>query len=192
MSVYNEGKPLFPAFFDLSDAEVLVVGRGAEADRKAEKMAPFCRRVVRCDYPPVFWEKPALAILAEPGHPDNAHWAARFREMGVPVNVCDRPELCDFRFPALITRGAVTVGIATAGAAPVLAGLLRQKIDAALPDDLEAIFDMPPTSPHSFAKPSRTPESGPGSCARSWRKSLGVRKRKTLALGRKLCYDIRR
>ena len=142
MSVCNERKPLFPAFFDLSDAEVLVVGRGAEADRKAEKMAPFCRRVVRCDYPPVFEETPALAILAEPGHPDNAHWAARFREMGVPVNVCDRPELCDFRFPALVTRGAVSVGIATAGAAPVLAGLLRQKIDAALPDDLEAIFDI--------------------------------------------------
>ena len=130
MSVCNERKPLFPAFFDLSDAEVLVVGRGAEADRKAEKMAP------------VFGEKPALAILAEPEHPDNAHWAARFREMGVPVNVCDRPELCDFRFPALVTRGAVSVGIATAGAAPVLAGLLRQKIDAALPDDLEAIFDI--------------------------------------------------
>jgi siroheme synthase (precorrin-2 oxidase/ferrochelatase) len=140
MSVYNNvGKPLFPAFFDLSDREVLVVGRGAEADRKAEKMAPFCRRVIRCDYPPVFEEKPALAILVEPGHPDNAHWAARFREMGIPVNVCDRPEFCDFRFPALVTRGAVSVGIATAGAAPVLAGLLRQKIDAVLPDDLEGM-----------------------------------------------------
>ena len=141
MSVYNNvGKPLFPAFLDLSDAEVLVVGRGAEADRKAEKMAYFCRRVVRCDYPPVFEEKPALAILAEPGNPDNALWAARFREMGIPVNVCDRPELCDFRFPAIVTRGAVSVGIATAGVAPVLAGLLRQKIDAALPDDLESIL----------------------------------------------------
>ena len=141
MSVYNNvGKPLFPAFLDLSDAEVLVVGRGAEADRKAEKMAPFCRRVVRCDYPPVFEETPAQAILAEPGNPDNALWAARFREMGVPVHVCDRPELCAFRFPALITRGAVSVGIATAGAAPVLAGLLRQKIDAVLPDDLESIL----------------------------------------------------
>lgn len=141
MSVYNNvGKPLFPAFLDLSDAEVLVVGRGAEADRKAEKMAYFCRRVVRCDYPPVFEEKPALLILAEPGNPDNALWAARFREMGIPVNVCDRPELCDFRFPALITRGPVSVGIATAGAAPVLAGLLRQKIDAVLPDDLESIL----------------------------------------------------
>ena len=30
--------------------------------------------------------------------------------------------------------------IATAGAAPVLAGLLRQKIDAVLPDDLESIL----------------------------------------------------
>ena len=128
MSVFNGKKPLFPAFLDLHDAEVLVVGRGAEADRKAEKMAPFCRRVVRCPYPPAYDGEPALVILAEPGHPDNALWAARFREKSIPVNVCDRPELCDFRFPALITRGPVSVGVATAGAAPVLAGLLRQTV----------------------------------------------------------------
>ena len=140
MSAFDTKKPLFPAFLDLFDAEVLVVGRGTEADRKAEKMAYFCRRVVRCPYPPAYDGEPALVILAEPGHPDNALWAARFRETCIPVNVCDRPELCDFRFPALITRGPVSVGVATAGAAPVLAGLLRQKIDEALPDDLEEIL----------------------------------------------------
>lgn len=139
MSVSEEKKPLFPVFFDLSDAAVLVVGAGAEADRKAEKMAPFCRRVIRCPYPPEFDEPPALVILAEKDHPDNAHWAARFRELHIPVNVADRPELCDFRFPALIARGEVSVGIATAGAAPVLAGLLRQRIEEALPEELEDI-----------------------------------------------------
>ena len=170
MSVYNNvGKPLFPAFLDLSDAEVLVVGRGAEADRKAEKMAYFCRRVVRCDYPPVFEEKPALAILAEPGNPDNALWAARFREMGVPVHVCGRPELCDFRFPALIPRGAVSVGIATAGAAPVLAGLLRQKIAAAMPDDLESIL----TAAADLTAELRQSVPGPKERTRLLRQELG-------------------
>ena len=57
--------PLFPAFLDLSDAAVLVVGEGREADRKTEKMAPFCRRVLRSPYPPDFDECPALVILAE-------------------------------------------------------------------------------------------------------------------------------
>ena len=132
--------PLFPACLDLSDATVLVVGEGHEADSKAEKMAPFCEKVVRCPYPPRYEDLPALVILAEKDHPDNEFWAAHFRERGVTVNVADRPELCDFIFPSLLVRGDVSVGIATAGAAPVLAGLLRQKIDAALPDDLEAIL----------------------------------------------------
>ena len=44
--------PLFPAFLDLSHSTVLVVGEGPEADRKAEKMAPFCNCVRRCPYPP--------------------------------------------------------------------------------------------------------------------------------------------
>lgn len=133
--------PLFPAFLDLSDAAVLVVGEGREADRKAEKMAPFCRSVLRSPYPPTFDERPALVILAEKDHPDNEALAARFREAHIPVNVADRPELCDFRFPSLITRGDLSIGIATNGKAPALAALLRQHIESALPDDLEAILD---------------------------------------------------
>ena len=131
--------PLFPAFLDLSDSAVLVVGEGPEAERKAEKMRPFCAHVLRCPYPPVFDGPPALVILAEKDHPDNEALAARFRAQGIPVNVTDRPELCDFRFPSLITRGDLSIGIATDGKAPALAALLRERIEDALPDDLEAV-----------------------------------------------------
>ena len=131
--------PLFPAFLDLSRGTVLVVGQGHEADSKAEKMAPFCREVVRCPYPPVYEEVPALVILAEKDHPDNEAWAAHFRCLGVTVNVADRPELCDFIFPSLIVRGDVSVGIATNGKAPALSALLRRRIQEALPEDLETI-----------------------------------------------------
>ena len=133
--------PLFPAFLDLSESTVLVVGDGREADRKAEKMAPFCKKVVRCPYPPRYDDLPALVILAQKDHPENESWAAHFRERGVLINVSDRPELCDFRFPSLIVRGDVSVGISTDGRAPVLAALLRERIENALPEDLEAILD---------------------------------------------------
>ncbi len=132
--------PLFPAFLDLSEQTVLVVGEGAEADAKAEKLAPFCRTVARSPYPPAFVGTPALVILAQKDHPENERWAAYFREKHIPVNVADRPELCDLRFPSLITRGDVTVGIATGGKAPALAALLRKRLEEALPDDLEAIL----------------------------------------------------
>lgn len=133
--------PLFPAFLDLSGAAVLVVGDGPEADRKAEKMVPFCRTVLRCPYPPVWTERPALVFLTEKDHPDNEALADHFLSLGIPVNVSDRPELCDFRFPSLIVRGDVSVGIATGGKAPALSALLRQHIETALPEDLEAILD---------------------------------------------------
>lgn len=133
--------PLFPACLDLSDATVLVVGEGHEADSKAEKMTPFCEKVVRCPYPPRYEALPKLVILAEKSHPDNEFWAAHFREKGVTVNVADRPELCDFIFPSVIVRGDVSIAIATGGKAPALSALLRQRIESALPDDLEAILE---------------------------------------------------
>ena len=133
--------PLFPACLDLSDATVLVVGEGHEADSKAEKMAPFCEKVARCPYPPRYEDLPALVILAEKDHPDNEFWAAHFRERGVTVNVADRPELCDFIFPSVIVRGDVSIAIATGGKAPALSALLRRRIEDALPEDLEAILE---------------------------------------------------
>ena len=133
--------PLFPAFLDLSGGTVLVVGKGHEADSKVEKMAPFCREVRRCPYPPQYDELPALVILAEKDHPENEAWAAHFREKGVIVNVADRPELCDFRFPSLIVRGDVSLGIATNGRSPALAALLRRRIEKSLPEELEAIAE---------------------------------------------------
>ena len=133
--------PLFPAFLDLSRGTVLVVGDGREADSKAEKMTPFCEKVLRCPYPPRYEAVPALVILAEKDHPDNEFWVAHFRDLGVTVNVADRPELCDFIFPGLIVRGDVSLGIATGGKAPALSALLRRRIEEALPEELEAIAE---------------------------------------------------
>ena len=133
--------PLFPAFLDLSHSTVLVVGEGPEADQKAEKMAPFCREVRRCPYPPTWTERPALVLLTEKDYPDNEALADHLLALGIPVNVADRPELCSFRFPGLIVRGDVSVGVATGGRAPALAALLRERLENALPEDLETILD---------------------------------------------------
>ena len=144
--------PLFPAFLALSAGTVLVVGQGHEADSKAEKMAPFCREVLRCPYPPRYEKLPLLVILAEKDHPENEHWAEHFRSLGVTVNVADRPELCDFIFPSLIVRGDVSVGIATGGKAPALSALLRKRIEDTLPEDTEAILEAAAALPRELRK----------------------------------------
>ncbi|MCT8972771.1 siroheme synthase CysG [Microbaculum marinisediminis] len=71
----------------------------------------------------------ALAFIATEDEIHDRALADLARAAGVPVNVVDRPELCDVLTPAIVDRAPVTVAISTEGAAPVLAGLLRAKIE---------------------------------------------------------------
>jgi siroheme synthase-like protein len=52
------------------------------------------------------------------------------------VNAVDDPPNATVYLGGVVRRAGVTIGISTDGAAPALAGLLREAIDAMLPDDL--------------------------------------------------------
>ncbi len=54
------------------------------------------------------------------------------------VNAVDDPPNATVYLGGVVRRAGVTVGISTEGAAPALAGLLREAIDAMLPHDLDA------------------------------------------------------
>ncbi len=51
------------------------------------------------------------------------------RASGVPVNVEDRPALCDFHVPAVLRRGDLLLTVSTGGASPGLAARLRAKLE---------------------------------------------------------------
>jgi precorrin-2 dehydrogenase/sirohydrochlorin ferrochelatase len=129
----------FPAFFTLHGRTVVIVGEGEGADAKARLFdgAPAnVRRVPsHAALDPTSYAGAVLAFVALAG--DAAEQAAAAaRAAGVPVNVVDRPELCDFTTPAIVDRGAVVGAIGTGGAAPVLATLLRTELELAWPEDL--------------------------------------------------------
>ncbi len=81
----------------------------------------------------------ALAYAA----PDDAHEASRVgglaRAAGVPVNVVDTPEDCDFITPALVDRAPVVVAIGSEGTAPVLVRLIKDAVEAMLPSSTGAL-----------------------------------------------------
>jgi uroporphyrin-III C-methyltransferase / precorrin-2 dehydrogenase / sirohydrochlorin ferrochelatase len=62
-----------------------------------------------------------------------AEIASRARAAGVPINVIDKPEFCDFSFGAVVNRSPLVIGISTDGAAPVFAQTIRAKLEALLP-----------------------------------------------------------
>ena len=77
-----------------------------------------------------------LAVAATADRAVNEEVSRLAKVAGTPVNVVDNPDLCSVIFPSIIDRSPVQIAISTGGAAPVLARLLRGKIETLLPFNL--------------------------------------------------------
>lgn len=74
-----------------------------------------------------------IVIAATNNEVVNRHISDLCKDKGIPVNVVDAPELCSFIVPSIIDRNPVQIAISTGGASPVLARLLRSRLETFIP-----------------------------------------------------------
>tara|TARA_Y100000768_G_C23989113_1_gene690909 strand:- start:1501 stop:2904 length:1404 start_codon:yes stop_codon:yes gene_type:complete len=58
------------------------------------------------------------------------------------INVVDQPDICDFIFPSILERGDITVAVSTGGASPVLARVLRTKLETMVPSNYGKLAEI--------------------------------------------------
>ncbi len=75
----------------------------------------------------------ALAIAATDDIAVNQLISESAKQRSIPVNVVDQPELCSFILPSIIDRSPVIAAISTGGTSPVLARLLRARLETLIP-----------------------------------------------------------
>ena len=78
-------------------------------------------------------EDAALVIAATDNESVNRQVSLAADERRIPVNVVDSPELCSFVMPAIIDRSPLVLAVSSGGAAPVLARLLRARLESTIP-----------------------------------------------------------
>ena len=129
---------VFPAFFPLKGALVVIAGDGEGAEAKARLFegSPAQVRRVSGDAAlnPETYEGALFAFIADAEDSALAAAAEVARAAGALVNVTDRPALCDFTTPAVIDRGGVVAAVGTGGGSPTLAARLRNDIEQKVPE----------------------------------------------------------
>ncbi|MDH5232632.1 MAG: siroheme synthase CysG [Gammaproteobacteria bacterium] len=151
-----------PIFLDLKQRPCVVVGGGDIAFRKIKLLlragakvtviAPeVCQGLnalkdeVTCkvkNFEPSDLQGCDLVIAATNDRTVNSQISAAARERGMPVNVVDQPDLCSFIVPSIIDRSPVVVAVSSSGSSPVLARLLRARLETMIPSSYGRLAEL--------------------------------------------------
>jgi uroporphyrin-III C-methyltransferase/precorrin-2 dehydrogenase/sirohydrochlorin ferrochelatase len=145
----------FPVFLDLKNRLCLLVGGGDIATRKgrllskagarlrvvAPEISAELRELVaqnngelhEREYQASDLNDCVIAIAATDIESLNEQISADAKARNLPVNVVDSPALCTYITPAIIDRSPLVIAISSGGESPVLARLIRAKLETLIP-----------------------------------------------------------
>ena len=147
-----------PLFLDIKDKHCLIVGGGVIAERKVLILARAQASIVviapnitaeikRSLSKKIIWQEKnftvddlkgnsnhyQIVIAATDDRKVNAEVAKLCRDNNILVNTADDSKNCDFILPSIIDRSPVQIAVSTGGASPVLARMLRTKLENCTP-----------------------------------------------------------
>lgn len=163
-----------PIFLDIRDKKVVIEGNGPLAARRVERALSAGAKVA------LFATDPANEFSDLMGHARLTHFARELKESdledcllaygatespvrderlhswakaaGALCNFPDAPDLSDFISPSIVDRTPITVAISTSGTAPVIARILRARLEAMLPASLGRLAEFASGYRHRIAK----------------------------------------
>lgn len=148
----------FPMFIKTTDRKVVMAGGGEEATQKFRLLSKTDAQIVLCSQTlnaelSAAVEAGRATHFAEPITGQVFAGAAMVfiatgdctrdevlhrlaKEAGALVNVVDNPPLCDMTTPSIVDRDPVVIAIGSEGTAPVLARLIKTKMEGMLSPNL--------------------------------------------------------
>ena len=145
----------FPIFIDINKKPVTIFGGGDIALRKAillikanplltivakefsEDFMEFIKEnklsFLHKSYEPSDIKSQILIVAATDNKSINKSISKTAEEKRIPVNVVDQPELCTFTMGSIVERDALVIAISSGGKAPVLARMIREKMEGLIP-----------------------------------------------------------
>lgn len=147
-------KRYFPMFVDLSDKKVVVAGAGTIAKRRIRTLIDFTDHLVviapevnrelkelegagrltilRKNYEREDIYDAALVIAATNDKKMNSEIYSDCKCLGIPVNVCNDKNKCDFYFPGIASSKNLVAGVSTSGREHKKSRIVLEKIQQML------------------------------------------------------------
>ena len=154
----------YPVFLDIKGRNCVIIGGGEVALRKAERLLDCGAKVsiispkltpeltalkdkglithVASEYSGGLIDKAALIIGATDDEKINTRISQDACAKGIPVNIVDDPQKCDFILPAIAQRGDLVMAIGTGGKSPALARHLREELEARYGSEYEIFLNI--------------------------------------------------